>query len=218
MKTASVTTVLICLAIGVMIGKSVRDDAIASPPKQSVSNWDVGELIDEVQVDEDSVIEDFATKSELSALESRVASLEESVAKLKEKSLVPAAPSPPPVHAYSQVSNGSTGGSYGSVTSNAYSKTTVVQSTPVVSSSYVPRYTYPGTIQSHMAADHGVSTAGLSTSQLLAQHDAIHDVIGPTPAKVRSTSVVRQSVSNCPGGVCPVPSSAPQRSFRIFRR
>lgn len=104
-----------------------------------------------------------------------------------------------------------------------------VQSAPTVArgssvkSSYSARWTYPtATIEEHMAGDHGVSTAGKTTEQLLAEHDAIHDSIGPVHS-TRSSSVTRSraTYSSCPGGVCPTPqsrSAAPVNRIRIFRR
>jgi hypothetical protein len=104
-----------------------------------------------------------------------------------------------------------------------------------VASNYRARWTHPSTIQDHMAHDHGISTAGKTQAQLLAEHDAIHDQIGPVyhtslpprpapvtytvvqPAQVApvvsSPVVSRQiapatrfpTVNNCPGGVCPLP-------------
>jgi hypothetical protein len=104
-----------------------------------------------------------------------------------------------------------------------------------VASNYRARWTHPSTIQDHMAHDHGISTAGKTQAQLLAEHDAIHDQIGPVyhtslpsrPAPVTYTAVQpalvapivsvpvvsRQiapaprfpTVNNCPGGVCPLP-------------
>jgi len=36
-------------------------------------------------------------------------------------------------------------------------------------------WTYPGTIQNHLATDHGVSTSGMSRQQMLNLHDALHE-------------------------------------------
>jgi len=82
---------------------------------------------------------------------------------------------------------------------------------------YRARWTYPGTIEQHMATSHGVSVSGMSQSDLLAQHDAIHDTIGPVYSTSTTTSV---SSSNCPGGVCPTSGTAsrPRLLGRIFRR
>lgn len=99
----------------------------------------------------------------------------------------------------------------------AVKSATVVESVP---STYKARWTHPSTIEDHMATDHGVSVAGKTKSQLLAEHDAIHDVIGPVNT-TRTSSVTRSraTYSNCPGGVCPVPQSRyPVSRFRVFRR
>lgn len=202
MRTATVSMVLICLAIGVMIGKSVRDDAIAGPPKQSVSNWDIGELIDSepVQCDKDSVIEDFATKTEFNELEVRVSKLEAAIVGLQQKATV-AAPAPPPK------SNGSSGGSSGTVTKTVYSSPPVTTQADLVAlhnslhnsnGATSPNWTWPGDLKTHLETEHKVSAGVLMPRQ---------------STTTRSTV----TTSNCPGGVCPMPS-APQRSFRIFRR
>lgn len=99
--------------------------------------------------------------------------------------------------------------------------TPVVSSAPVVSSSYKARWTYPSTIENHMATDHGVSVAGKSKAQLLAEHDAIHDASGPSySTKTNAVTRTRSTVSSCPGGVCPTgPSQSYSRPmFRLFRR
>ena len=99
-----------------------------------------------------------------------------------------------------------------------------VKSAPVkagsVPSNYRARWTYPSTIEDHMAADHGVSTSGKTKAQLLAEHDAIHDKIGPVhSARSATVSRSRATYSSCPGGVCPTPqSSYPTSRFRVFRR
>lgn len=96
-------------------------------------------------------------------------------------------------------------------------KSATVESVP---STYKARWTYPSTIEDHMASDHGVSTAGKTKAQLLAEHDAIHDVIGPVHS-TRSATVTRSraTYSSCPGGVCPTPQSVRYSGpFRFFRR
>lgn len=60
---------------------------------------------------------------------------------------------------------------------------------PVVRNSNA-HWTYPGDIDSHMAASHGVSTAGMSHEQALSMHDALHE--GRTYA---SSTVTYSSVS-----------------------
>lgn len=88
-------------------------------------------------------------------------------------------------------------------------------------SGYQARWTHPSTIQDHMASDHGIITAGKSTAQLLAEHDAIHDQIGPvyTTAAPRPKPTLAPpdpfyapisrpafpTVNNCPNGKCPLP-------------
>lgn len=90
-----------------------------------------------------------------------------------------------------------------------------------VRSAYRARWTFPtATIEEHMATDHGVSTAGKTKAQLLAEHDAIHDSIGPVHS-TRSATVSRSraTYSSCPGGVCPTPQSVRYSSpYRFFRR
>jgi hypothetical protein len=91
-----------------------------------------------------------------------------------------------------------------------------------VPSTYQARWTHPSTIENHMAVDHGVSTAGKTKAQLLAEHDAIHDGIGPVhTTKTTTVNRSRATYSSCPGGVCPTPQSAYSTSvnrFRVFRR
>lgn len=92
---------------------------------------------------------------------------------------------------------------------------------PAVSSSYKARWTYPSTIEDHMATDHGVSVSGKTKPQLLAEHDAIHDAIGPGySTKTTAVSRTRSTASSCPGGVCPTGSSQSysRPMFRLFRR
>jgi hypothetical protein len=114
-------------------------------------------------------------------------------------------------------------------------------------SNYRARWTYPGTIQQHLASDHGISTAGKTQSQLLVEHDAIHDQIGPVsrtsapivvnqvqysqpvqyterytqPAVVtsvvRSVQAATQPRSNCPDGRCPVNSHFGSPPFKGCR-
>lgn len=211
MRTATVSTVLICLMIGMMIGKSVKDEAIAGPPKQSLSNWDMGELInsDETQCDKESVIEDFATKTEFNELESRVSKLEAAIVGLQQKATVTAPASPPK-------SNGSTGGSGGS--SGTYNRQVYAAPPPKTTTAPTqsdlvalhnslhnpngassPNWTWPGDLSTHLATEHKVSNGVLLPRQTTTTRSAV-------------------TTSNCPGGVCPMPSSSAQRSFRIFRR
>lgn len=63
------------------------------------------------------------------------------------------------------------------------------------------QWTYPGTIDGHLASTHGLSRshlAGKSKQQLEAIHDSLHNATRYAPAQP-----VMQS--NCPGGVCPQP-------------
>jgi hypothetical protein len=91
---------------------------------------------------------------------------------------------------------------------------------------YPPRWTHPDTIEQHMAGYHKVDITGKSKADLVREHDAIHDVIGPvTHSKSMATLSVKSYSSNCPGGVCPVPnrsvstrSVAPVSRPRIFWR
>lgn len=96
-------------------------------------------------------------------------------------------------------------------------KSATVEAVP---STYKARWTHPSTIEDHMAFDHGVSVAGKTKEQLLAEHDAIHDGIGPVHS-TRAATVTRSrsTYSSCPDGVCPTPQSrysAPR--LRVFRR
>jgi hypothetical protein len=78
---------------------------------------------------------------------------------------------------------------------------------------YRARFTYPGTIEQHLQTDHNVSVSGMSRSEMLAHHDAIHDVIGP----VYQSQSTRYSSSNCPGGVCPSGNATASRPRFIGR-
>lgn len=68
-------------------------------------------------------------------------------------------------------------------------------------------WTYPGAIDNHLTRDHGVSVNGMTQEEMLSLHDSLHESGRPV---MRS----QPAVSNCPGGVCPVPQ---QRTF-LFRR
>jgi hypothetical protein len=69
---------------------------------------------------------------------------------------------------------------------------------------YRARWTHPKTIESHML-DHGVAISGKSKSQLLAEHDVIHDVTGPVAAGEPTPQVnVAYQLQECPDGKCPV--------------
>ena len=70
---------------------------------------------------------------------------------------------------------------------------------------YRPRWTFPGSIEGHMQA-HGADVVAKSEDQLLAEHDAIHDVVGPVRAgePIPQVQVAYQTPSDCPNGNCPV--------------
>lgn len=104
---------------------------------------------------------------------------------------------------------------------NTYSypkKTVYVQ--PVVSE-YKARWTFPGDLTTHLQTTHGQSVSGMSVADQLRLHDSLHDSAPKTSYQVvRSAPVVSYpvarmpqvrtvpmySTSNCPGGVCPMPS------------
>ncbi len=72
---------------------------------------------------------------------------------------------------------------------------------------YRNRWTYPDTIKSHLR-QHGVDPTGMTQDQMLALHDSIHDIAGPTRAgePIPQVQTVRYNVTqNCPGGTCPIP-------------
>ncbi|MBX3422212.1 MAG: hypothetical protein KF752_11715 [Pirellulaceae bacterium] len=72
---------------------------------------------------------------------------------------------------------------------------------------YRARWTHPGTIESHLR-QHGIDPTGMTRDQMLAEHDAIHDVVGPVKAgqPIPQVSQVRYAISgDCPGGACPIP-------------
>jgi hypothetical protein len=103
-------------------------------------------------------------------------------------------------------SNGSSGGStaFRTPVRNVAAGVMRAVASPVVN--YTPRWTYPGTIEQHMAQDHGKSSYGKTSSQLLQEHDQIHDEIRPVYSTPRS-SYSTYSSSSCPGGVCPAPAT-----------
>jgi len=70
---------------------------------------------------------------------------------------------------------------------------------------YRARWTFPGSIEGHMQA-HGVETAGKTKEQLLSEHDAIHDVVGPVRAgePIPQVTQVAYQFQDCPDGFCPV--------------
>lgn len=59
-------------------------------------------------------------------------------------------------------------------------------------------WTYPGSIDSHLQAGHGVSTSGMSQEQMLSHHDSLHE-------STRQSLPVTRVQSGCPDGVCPTP-------------
>jgi hypothetical protein len=98
-------------------------------------------------------------------------------------------------------------------------KNTVQTATNVATApvrAYKARWSHPGSIVTHMETDHGVSCSGFTEDELLAQHDAIHDQIGPRySTSTRSSSTT--SYSSCPGGVCPT-ANASSRSPGLLGR
>lgn len=54
--------------------------------------------------------------------------------------------------------------------------------------------------------DHGAEVSGKSVDQLLAEHDAIHDVVGPVRAgePIPQVTQVAYQLQDCPDGNCPV--------------
>lgn len=71
-------------------------------------------------------------------------------------------------------------------------------------------WTYPGSIDSHLMTDHGISPSQLSTMDkrsMEALHDSLHN--SGAGRVVRSAPVV--SSGGCPGGVCPSPRLRPFR-------
>jgi len=75
---------------------------------------------------------------------------------------------------------------------------------------YASRYTYPGTIKSHLASSfNSVSSSGMSKVQMDQLHDSLH---------LQNTTPTRQlySQSVCPNGQCPTQPTVNQ--FRIFPR
>jgi len=93
--------------------------------------------------------------------------------------------------------------------------------------SYTSGMTYPGDIATHMANEHGISTAGMTKEQAERIYDvqphpprssvsvATQSVVVQTPFVQRS--VTRTVSSNCPGGNCPNPS-VQVRVWRPFWR
>jgi len=116
---------------------------------------------------------------------------------------------------------------------NTYSypkKTVYVQ--PLVSE-YKARWTFPGDLTTHLQTTHGQNVSGMSVADQLKLHDSLHDgsVVSRTVTKsvapvvsypavrmpvVRSVPVY--STSNCPGGVCPVPSRTRTTTVSRFGR
>lgn len=91
-----------------------------------------------------------------------------------------------------------------------------------------PNWTYPGTIDGHLASTHGVSqseTAGMTQRQKERLHASIHQqgvttrVVSQPRVIYQQPSRVTYSSSNCPGGVCPVNRSYSQPKRQgLFRR
>jgi len=86
---------------------------------------------------------------------------------------------------------------------------------PKVVDKYQARWTYPDTIEKHMSEVHNVDISGKSKTELLREHDAIHD-------SAKTVFYSQQTFSSsCPGGACPVPSTrytTPILRTRIWKR
>lgn len=127
-------------------------------------------------------------------------------------------------------SGGSTGSvvrstvSYGSTGSSVqYSQP--VTSQPVTSSvrysagpSPPGHWTYPGSIDSHLQTEHGVSVSGMSRSQMLNLHDSLHEGTATASTVVTSAPVVVSPASNCPNGQCPTSASRSSVNQTFFPR
>lgn len=68
------------------------------------------------------------------------------------------------------------------------------------SSAQAQHWTYPGSIEHHLRVDHGVDTRGMTFSQMLYMHDALHE----------------QAKSTRPTNRAPIQSQP--RRLRLFRR
>lgn len=120
-------------------------------------------------------------------------------------------------------SGGSTGSVAARVTSGGSTGSSTVYFQPATSGRH---WTYPGSINSHLAGTHGVDPSGMTHEQMLSLHDSLHEsgqlASSPmvmAPATVRQRSVTRQSstyapavMSNCPGGVCPATGGGVRRT------
>lgn len=108
---------------------------------------------------------------------------------------------PPTVKASS---GGSSGGSTGIPKSGGSSG----GSSYTISSSNRAHWTYPGTIENHLASGHGVSTSGMTREQMLNLHDSLHEgAVKQNNMYTTTYSYPSQSTSwtysNCPNGRCP---------------
>ncbi len=86
----------------------------------------------------------------------------------------------------------------------------VVKAAPVVRSPIVDtvpgHWTYPGTIETHLPNDHGVSAAGLSLEEQLTLYDQLHEGTARGFTVSRSVSrgpVYSSAYASCPAGGCP---------------
>lgn len=155
---------------------------------------------------------EFPEVPDTEELEQRIAKLESRIETLEKQRVTaayPASSSP-------TVSYGSSGGTSSSAPVVSYGSTGTpvisTSSTPVVATvnTYTPRWTnYDGlSKRQHAEVYHGVSTAGMTAAQIAMTLDHDHDTFGgghPPAMRTRSTTV--SSLQNCPGGVCPVPST-----------
>lgn len=105
---------------------------------------------------------------------------------------------------------------------------------PVVSE-YKARWTFPGDLTTRLQSSHGQNVSEMSVDDQLKLHDSLHDANGTvvsrtvtrSVAPIVSYPVVRvpqvryspvYSTSNCPGGVCPVPSRTRTTTVSRFAR
>ena len=82
-------------------------------------------------------------------------------------------------------------------------------------------WTYPGSIDSHLKATHGVDPSGLTREQKLTLHDSLHESGKSKSAPVYSTpSPVYQTAtrSTCPRGGCPPAQQSYTIRRGLFRR
>ena len=56
---------------------------------------------------------------------------------------------------------------------------------PSTASAHKAHWTYPGTIEHHLRADHGIDTRGMSQSQMLYLHDSLHESATHRPVQTK---------------------------------